>query len=212
MCSTDRRLAAGFAAALALGGCAEEAGLNGAWSRAPSAVSMAMALQAGDAGAGAAQAAFVAAAPTVVNFDFGSAALDAEARSALAAQAAWLAARPDLAVAVVGHTDAVGAEAANDRLGRARADAVARYLTGAGVAPDRFAAIASRGEREPVVVSDGPSRANRRAVTAVGAAPGAAGAARPVGEMDGVRAARVIDAYQTTDTRFRRTSTARGGQ
>ncbi len=75
-----------------------------------------------------------------VAFAEGSATLDAAAGRALDAAAADLAARPDLAVMVVGHTDASGALEGNLELSRARAAAVREALIARGVAAERLEA------------------------------------------------------------------------
>lgn len=54
---------------------------------------------------------------------------------------------------IQGHTDATGPEAYNDRLGQARAEAVRKYLSRAGVALNRMATI-SYGEEAPVAPND----------------------------------------------------------
>ena len=70
-------------------------------------------------------------------------------------------------MAVIGHTDKVGSEAYNDRLGLRRARAVVNYLVRHGIARERLDAVESRGEREPVVDTEERERRNRRAVTMV---------------------------------------------
>ena len=93
---------------------------------------------------------------------------------------------------IVGHTDLVGTERYNQRLGLRRARAVLSYLTRRGVSRRRLDAVASRGETEPVVQTTQRERRNRRTVTTV------AGFARNyVGTgLDGEYAARVYDTYQ----------------
>ena len=51
---------------------------------------------------------------------------------------------------VVGHTDRVGSNEANDRLSLTRADAVARLLAEKGVVTDKMETV-GRGKREPLV-------------------------------------------------------------
>lgn len=135
--------------------------------------------------------AFRAAAPDTVTFEFDSAALDAAARAALDKQAAWLKENPAVRMTVVGHTDKVGPDGYNDRLGLRRARAAVNYLVGRGVARNRLDAVESRGEREPVVETEDRERRNRRAVTSV------AGFERHyVGTgLDGKYAQRVYGAY-----------------
>ena len=102
-----------------------------------------------------------------VNFAFNKSNLDRGTRRALDKQAAWLRANPDVRVRVTGHTDLVGGEAYNDRLGFRRARAVSRYLVQRGVAPSRIDAVESRGEREPIVQTEEKERRNRRSLTEV---------------------------------------------
>ena len=134
---------------------------------------------------------FRAAAPDTVTFAFDSAALDHEARRALDIQAAWLKANPTVRMRVTGHTDKVGSEGYNSRLGLYRARAAVRYLVGEGVARTRLDAVESRGETAPVVATDARERRNRRAVTEV------AGFERGFGGqgMDGKRAVIGYRAY-----------------
>ncbi len=102
-----------------------------------------------------------------VNFAFNKSILDRRTRRALDKQAAWLRANPDVRVRVTGHTDLVGGEAYNDRLGFRRARAVSRYLVQRGVARSRIDAVESRGEREPIVQTEEKERRNRRSLTEV---------------------------------------------
>lgn len=68
---------------------------------------------------------------------------------------------PGGSVTVVGHTDAVGAEAHNEQLGQTRADAVRDVLVGAGV-PAGIVMTSSRGEGSPAVLARGADARNRR--------------------------------------------------
>lgn len=102
-----------------------------------------------------------------VTFAFNKSNLDRPTRRALNKQAAWLRQNPDVRIRVTGHTDLVGGEAYNDRLGFRRARAVSRYLVQRGVAPSRIDAVESRGEREPVVQTEEKERRNRRSLTEV---------------------------------------------
>ena len=102
-----------------------------------------------------------------VTFSFNKSTLGRKTRRALDKQAAWLRKNRDVRVRVTGHTDLVGGEAYNDRLGFRRARAVSRYLVQRGVAPNRIDAVESRGEREPVVETEGKERRNRRSLTEV---------------------------------------------
>jgi outer membrane protein OmpA-like peptidoglycan-associated protein len=136
---------------------------------------------------------FRSAVPDTVTFDFDSAALDHEARRALDAQASWLKANPTVRMRVTGHTDRVGAESYNSRLGLHRARASVRYLVGKGVARTRLDAVESKGETKPLVVTDERERRNRRAETDVaGFERGFSGPG-----MDGKRAVLAYRAYTT---------------
>jgi hypothetical protein len=70
---------------------------------------------------------------------------------------------PGASVRVVGHTDAVGAEAHNETLGQRRAEAVRDALV-AGGAPSGIILTESGGETAPAVPSRGPNARNRRVV------------------------------------------------
>ena len=68
---------------------------------------------------------------------------------------------------VVGHTDSVGTDAANQALSLARAQAVRNYLIANGVSPNRIRAV-GRGENQPVAQNDTPeNRAQNRRVEIV---------------------------------------------
>lgn len=60
---------------------------------------------------------------------------------------------PGMTIEVAGHTDAIGSDAANQRLSEARAQAVAHYLTSKGIAANRFQAV-GYGEAKPVATND----------------------------------------------------------
>ena len=104
---------------------------------------------------------------TTVNFAFNSSQLDAGARDALRQQAAWIRQFPEVRFRVYGHTDAVGSNGYNKRLGLRRAQAVVHYLTTQGIGRDRLEAVASFGETQPLIVTQGRERRNRRTVTEV---------------------------------------------
>lgn len=105
--------------------------------------------------------------PSTINFAFDSARLDAEARAALDQQARWIRQFPELRFRVYGHTDLVGSEAYNQRLGLRRARAVVDYLASRGVSRSRLEAMASFGETQPLIVTEGREPRNRRTVTEV---------------------------------------------
>ena len=102
-----------------------------------------------------------------VNFEFNSSQLDAGAQDTLRQQATWIRQFPEVRFRVYGHTDAVGSNAYNKSLGLARARAVVRYLTSQGIDRSRLEAVASFGEPQPIVVTQGRERRNRRTVTEV---------------------------------------------
>ena len=104
---------------------------------------------------------------STVNFAFNSTALDAEARAVLRQQAVWINQFPEVRFKVYGHTDLVGSTAYNRNLGLRRAQAVVLYLTSQGVDRSRLEAVVSHGETQPLVVTEGRERRNRRTVTEV---------------------------------------------
>lgn len=105
--------------------------------------------------------------PTLVNFDFDSAVLDAEARQVLDVQANWIRQFPEVRFRVYGHTDRVGSAAYNKRLGQRRANAVVRYLSSQGISRSRLEALVSFGETRPLVDTPDRERRNRRTATEV---------------------------------------------
>lgn len=104
---------------------------------------------------------------TTVNFAFNSSQLDAGARDALREQAQWIRQFPEVRFRVYGHTDAVGSSGFNKRLGLARANAVVHFLSTQGISRSRLEAVASFGETQPLIVTQGKERRNRRTVTEV---------------------------------------------
>jgi outer membrane protein OmpA-like peptidoglycan-associated protein len=66
-------------------------------------------------------------------------------------------------IVVIGHTDRVGREHANDALARKRAEMVASRLVSSGVSRNRIE-VAARGEREPLIqtADEIPEPRNRR--------------------------------------------------
>lgn len=73
-----------------------------------------------------------------IEFDFNSAEIRPESEAALAEILKLLRESPELRILVVGHTDAVGSFEYNRGLSQRRAEAVARYLAGKGVARERL--------------------------------------------------------------------------
>lgn len=110
---------------------------------------------------------FTESVPTTVNFAFDSSVIDGEGQQVLRQQADFMRQFPELKFSVYGHTDAVGGEAANLRLGRQRATAVVRALGANGISNRRLEALVSFGERQLLVQTPDRERANRRTVTEV---------------------------------------------
>lgn len=110
---------------------------------------------------------FHAEVPSMVNFAFDSAELDAEAQTILRRQADWMRQFPELRYTIYGHTDSVGSAAYNFRLGQRRADAVLQRLVALGVPRASILAVVSRGETQPLLAIEGYARANRRTVTEI---------------------------------------------
>ncbi len=102
-----------------------------------------------------------------VNFAFNSAQLDETARAVLRHQAVWIRQFPEVRFKVFGHTDLVGSNAYNKRLGLRRARAVVSYLSSLGISRSRLQAVVSHGENQPIVVTEDRERRNRRTVTEV---------------------------------------------
>ena len=130
-------------------------------------------------------------APDMINFAFDSAQLDAQARANLDQQAAWIRANPAIRFRVYGHTDLVGSNAYNQRLGLRRAQTAVNYLVSRGVSRSKLEAVASYGETRPLVDTTNRERLNRRTVTeVVGFAAGYAGH-----DFDGKLANRIYTEY-----------------
>ncbi|MDT8327728.1 MAG: OmpA family protein [Roseovarius sp.] len=104
---------------------------------------------------------------STVNFAFNSAQLDSGARDTLREQANWIRQFPEVRFRVYGHTDAVGPNSYNKTLGMRRAQAVVSYLSSQGISRSRLEAVASFGETQPLIVTQGRERRNRRTVTEV---------------------------------------------
>jgi len=104
---------------------------------------------------------------TTVNFAFNSDVLDAGARDTIRRQAAWIRQFPEVRFKVYGHTDAVGSAGYNKALGLRRARAVVGYMSTLGISTARLEAVVSFGEAQPLIVTQGQERRNRRTVTEV---------------------------------------------
>ncbi len=86
-----------------------------------------------------------------------------ESRQTIETVLGELAKRPAAEIAVIGHTDRVGAVDYNDRLSLQRAERVRADFLKRGV-PERSVSVAGRGEREPLVATadEVPEARNRR--------------------------------------------------
>lgn len=104
---------------------------------------------------------------TTVNFAFNSDVLDARARDTIRRQAAWIRQFPEVKFKVFGHTDKVGSAGYNKALGLRRARAVVGFLSTQGISTARLEAVVSFGEAQPLIVTQGRERRNRRTVTEV---------------------------------------------
>ncbi|WP_372603763.1 OmpA family protein [Actibacterium sp.] len=128
--------------------------------------------------------------PSTVNFEFNKSDLDVAAQEALRQQAEWIAQYPQVTFRVYGHTDKVGSDAYNKSLGLRRARTVVAYLVSQGISKDRLEALVSYGETQPLIVTEGRERANRRTVTEV------SGFIKPRDqELDGKYALFIYDEY-----------------
>jgi peptidoglycan-associated lipoprotein len=105
--------------------------------------------------------------PATVTFDFNKVVLDQKARAILTEQANWIKQFPEVRFRVYGHTDLVGSAAYNKRLGLRRARAVVSFLVAQGINRSRLEAVSSFGETQPLIVTEGRERRNRRTVTEV---------------------------------------------
>jgi len=104
---------------------------------------------------------------STVNFAFNSATIDANARATLMQQASWIKQFPEVRFKVFGHTDLVGSNAYNRRLGLRRAQNVVSFLASQGISRSRLEAVVSFGEEQPVVATQNQERRNRRTITEV---------------------------------------------
>lgn len=110
---------------------------------------------------------FAAEVPDTINFAFNSAELSNEARAILARQAGFIRQFPEVRFRVFGHTDKVGSNSYNQRLGLRRAQAAVAYLSSLGISRSRLEAVVSYGETRPIVQTQEPEVRNRRTVTEV---------------------------------------------
>lgn len=110
---------------------------------------------------------FSAEVPDTINFAFNSAELSDEARAVLKKQADFIRQFPEVRFRVFGHTDKVGSNGYNQRLGLRRAQAAVAYLTSLGISRSRLEAVVSYGETRPIIATNQAEVRNRRTVTEV---------------------------------------------
>lgn len=110
---------------------------------------------------------FSAEVPDTINFAFNSSELSDEARSILKKQADFIRQFPEVRFRVFGHTDKVGSNAYNQRLGLRRAQAAVAYLSSLGISRSRLEAVVSYGETRPLIATNEAEVRNRRTVTEV---------------------------------------------
>lgn len=110
---------------------------------------------------------FASEVPSTINFAFNSAQIEPDAAQVLIRQADWIRQFPEVRFRVYGHTDAVGSDNYNYGLGKRRAEAVVRFLASRGINRSRLEAVVSKGETQPVIVTQDQERRNRRTVTEV---------------------------------------------
>jgi peptidoglycan-associated lipoprotein len=110
---------------------------------------------------------FNAEVPDTVNFDFNQFNITPEAAAILDKQANFIRQFPEVRFTVFGHTDLVGGNAYNQRLGLRRANAVVDYLVSKGVSRSRLKAVVSYGKTRPIIQTSQPEERNRRTVTEV---------------------------------------------
>lgn len=105
--------------------------------------------------------------PSTITFAFNSAQITPESAAILEQQANFIRQFPEVRFRVYGHTDLVGSDAYNRRLGQRRAEAVVAFFATRGISRARLEALVSYGETQPVIPTPGPEQQNRRTVTEV---------------------------------------------
>src|SRR5207248_3551213 len=102
-----------------------------------------------------------------INFDTGKATIQADSGAVLQQIAALMQQNPALKLRVEGHTDNVGAAAANQTLSQKRAQSVVAWLTAHGVAATRLAAAGFGATKPGADNSTEDGRAKNRRVELV---------------------------------------------
>lgn len=110
---------------------------------------------------------FAAEVPDTINFEFNSAELSEEAKAVLQKQANFIRQFPEVRFRVFGHTDLVGSDGYNNKLGMRRARAAVAYMVSLGVDKSRLEAVISYGKTRPLIATNEPEMRNRRTVTEV---------------------------------------------
>jgi len=87
------------------------------------------------------------------HFEFDSSKLTGEAREILDRVSTRISQFPERKFELAGHTDSIGTDDYNNRLGASRASSVFKYLTGGGIAADQLM-VKSYGESKPVASND----------------------------------------------------------
>lgn len=100
-------------------------------------------------------------------FEFGKASLSSAAKQNIDNLAASLNKYPNTDILIVGHTDAVGSDAVNDKLSLERANSVSSYAASKGVSNGRLR-TSGKGKNEPIASNDTDNgRAQNRRVEIV---------------------------------------------
>ena len=101
------------------------------------------------------------------HFAFNSAKLTPEGESILDQAVATMEKHPSIRVRIEGHTDSVGSDAYNMKLGQRRADSAESYLVSHGISASRLSTV-SYGESKPIASNDtAEGRAQNRRVDLV---------------------------------------------
>ncbi len=90
-----------------------------------------------------------------INFENNSYNVDNSSKIRVEEFAKFLLARPEFTAEIIGHTNSIGRESANQTLSENRANAVRDLILGYGVSAERVTAV-GRGESEPIASNDTP--------------------------------------------------------
>ncbi len=131
-----------------------------------------------------------------VNFEFDMDRLTPDAQTILDGVADELTAYPDIQVELGGHTDAVGSDEYNQKLSERRAQAVADYLAGKGIAASRMTSV-GYGEAQPVAdneTDEGREMNRRTELKVTGGTASVAGSGASTQAAEPPTAAPMVDA------------------